>query len=405
MKPLGISEPVAAGAVVGEAVVGRADTLARYDLKRYDVVCFSHLRWAFVYQRPQHLLSRCARGQRVFYVEEPVWEVGRPRLELTRAPGGPLVAVPHLPPGLSEEAAIRAQRALVAELFRSQGVEDFIAWYYTPMALPFTRHLAPAAVVYDCMDELANFRGAPRALADLERELFAVADVVFTGGQSLYEAKRGSHPNLHAAPSSIDRAHFARARAGLPDPADQAAIPGPRLGFFGVIDERMDTGLLAAVAGARPDWHIVMLGPVVKIDPAELPRLPNIHYLGGKRYEELPQYLANWDVALLPFACNEATRFISPTKTPEYLAAGKPVVSSPIRDVVRPYGELGLVRVASTPPAFVAAVGAALQADRREWLGAVDAFLAKTSWDETWERMMAEVARALQARALAGARV
>jgi UDP-galactopyranose mutase len=194
---------------------------------------------------------------------------------------------------------------------------------------------------------------------------------------------------VHAFPSSVDVAHFATARRPLPDPADQAAIAHPRLGFFGVVDERMDLELLAAVADARPDWQLVIVGPVVKIDPASLPRRPNLHFLGGKLYTELPTYLANWDVALMPFARNESTRFISPTKTPEYLAAGKPVVSTSIRDVVRPYGDLGLVRIADTPEDFVRACEAALTEDRATWLPRVDSHLATMSWDNTWAGMKA----------------
>ncbi len=372
-------------------------------LSAYDLVCFSHLRWDFVFQRPQHLLNRNAKLQRVFYVEEPVWDGGdKVWLELSSRASGVYVLVPHLPEGLGEAAVVQAQRRLLDTFLKDYAVSDFVAWYYTPMALPFSRHLKPAAVVYDCMDELSNFKGAPQALKSCERELLALADVVFTGGQSLFEAKRAQHANIHPFPSSIDRGHFAQARQALSDPADQAHLPGPRLGFFGVIDERMDLDLLAGLADARRAWQLVMVGPVVKIDPADLPRRENIHYLGPKTYAELPGYLANWDVALLPFACNEATRFISPTKTPEYLAAAKPVVSTPIRDVVRPYGQRGLVYIAADVAAFVAAVEKALSSDplRSGWLERVDAFLAQTSWDETWTRMMGRVASVLETGAL-----
>jgi UDP-galactopyranose mutase len=200
---------------------------------------------------------------------------------------------------------------------------------------------------------------------------------------------------VHAFPSSVDVAHFASARKSQDDPDDQAGIPHPRLGFFGVIDERLDIDLLGAVAQLRPDWHLILIGPVAKIDPASLPLAANIHYLGAKKYEELPSYLAGWDVALLPFARNEATRFISPTKTPEYLAAGKPVVSTSIRDVVRPYGVKGLARIADTPDAFVAAIEAALAEDSSERLRDVDAFLTQMSWDGTWTRMYRLVTAAL----------
>ena len=171
------------------------------------------------------------------------------------------------------------------------------------------------------------------------------------------------------------------------EPADQAAIPHPRLGFFGVIDERMDIDLVAAVADLRPDWHLVMIGPVVKIDPATLPQRANIHWLGGKSYSDLPRYLSGWDAGLMPFALNESTRFISPTKTPEFLAAGVPVVSTPITDVVRPYGEKGLVEIAKTPLEAVRKAEALLERPRQPWLSRVDRHLAAGSWDKTWAAM------------------
>ena len=194
---------------------------------------------------------------------------------------------------------------------------DLIRWYYTPMMLPFSQHLEAICTVYDCMDELANFKFAAPELTVLERELMGMADVVFTGGYSLWEAKRGRHPNIHPFPSSVDRPHFAQARTSRrEEPEDQAADPWPRLGFYGVVDERMDLDLLVRLADARPEWSLVIVGPVVKIDPADLPKRPNLHYLGGKTYDQLPAYLGGWDVALMPFAINESTRFISPTKTP-----------------------------------------------------------------------------------------
>jgi len=354
-----------------------------------DLVCFSHLRWNFVFQRPQHLLSRFARERRVFFFEEPIYDSKQPQLHVTQSPEGVWVAVPHLPEGLDEQQVMDMQRDLLDEMLLCHHVERFVSWYYTPMALGFSRHLEPLAVAYDCMDELSAFRGAPPALLHREAELLKLADVVFTGGQSLYEAKRDRHPNVYAFPSSVDVAHFATAREAMTEPADQAAIPHPRLGFFGVVDERMDLELLEAVADARPDWQFIIIGPVVKIDPATLPQRPNLHFLGGKKYQELPTYLATWDVALMPFARNESTRFISPTKTPEYLAAGKPVVSTSIRDVVRPYGEQNLVHIADTPEDFVRACEEALAEDRATWLPRVDAHLATMSWDSTWSQMKA----------------
>ena len=367
-----------------------------------DLVCLSHLRWNFVFQRPQHLMSRCAQGRRVFFIEEPIFgDYAEGRLDVSMHESGVWVVVPHLPENLSEEAASAAQQVLLDGLFTEHQIRRYICWYYTPMALAFTRHLQPLAVVYDCMDELSAFKGASPALRDQEAELFRRADLVFTGGQSLYESKVHQHPNVYAFPSSVDVAHFQKARNITQDPADQANIPHPRLGFYGVIDERMDLELLSGIALSRPDWHLVIIGPVAKIDPAVLPRHENIHYLSGKDYKDLPAYLAGWDLAMLPFARNESTRFISPTKTPEYLAAGKPVVSTSIRDVVRPYGQSGMVLIADTVAEFVAAAEKATQEDSKSSvrLRRVDAFLKQISWDRTWADMIHLIESAINVKA------
>ncbi|WP_276498517.1 glycosyltransferase family 1 protein [Pontibacter litorisediminis] len=362
------------------------------------IVCLSHLRWDFVYQRPQHLLSRFARYGRLFFVEEPVFtDTQKPYLHTSSRGENMLLAVPHLPHGLQEAQIEAAQRHLLDQLLAEHRLEHPVLWYYTPMALAFTNHLRPALTVYDCMDELSAFKFAPPRLKELELELFKRADLVFTGGQRLYEAKRKQHPAVKAFPSSIDKGHFAQAKKPLPPPADQEPIPEPRLGFFGVIDERMDLELLATLADARQDWQLVMVGPVVKIDPATLPQRPNIHYLGGKSYQELPAYISGWQVALLPFALNESTAFISPTKTPEYLAAGKPVVSTPIRDVVRPYGEEGLVHIAGSAAEFVQAVEAALTQQHNDaWQQKVSCFMRDMSWDQTWRGMVELMAQAME---------
>lgn len=351
------------------------------------LICLSHLRWHFVFQRPQHLMTRCARQRPVFFMEEPVSDaVAAPSLSVDGS-SAVTVLTPRLPDGMAGDAALAAQRELLDEFLRQRQITEFLLWYYTPLALRFTGHLAPQAIVYDCMDELSAFKGADASLATWEAELMRRASLVLTGGQSLYEAKRDRHPNIHPFPSSVDVEHFAAARRQCPEPADQAGIGRPRIGFFGVIDERMDLELIEAVARLRPDWHLVMIGPVVKIDPASLPALPNLHFLGARTYAELPGYVAGWDVAMLPFARNEATRFISPTKTPEYMAAGRPVVSTSIRDVVRPYGQAGLVRIADAPEAFVAACSAAMAEDAAERITRHDAFLRQTSWDGTWARI------------------
>ena len=351
---------------------------------RATLLCLSHLRWGFVYQRPQHLMSRLARDYDVLFFEEPIFEGhAAPRLESHAAAPGVTLLVPQLPAGMRETQAIRAQRELLDAYLAKQQAAELLLWYFTPMSLAFTGHLRGQVVIFDCMDELSAFRHAPPALVDMERRLMTRADVVFTGGHSLWEAKRRHHANIHAMPSSVDVAHFAAARQPLPEPADQAAIPGPRLGFFGVIDERFDIQLLSELAARRPDWSLVLVGPVVKIDPATLPRLPNIHYLGAKPYGELPSYLSGWDVALMPFALNESTRFISPTKTPEYLAGGRPVVSTPIRDVIKGYGDSGVVSIAATPQGFIEAIEAALRIAPESVERLADQVLDGMSWDKT----------------------
>jgi glycosyltransferase involved in cell wall biosynthesis len=366
------------------------------------LLCLSHLRWDFVFQRPQHLLSRATRNFRVVFLEEPVGPAdgdsgALPRLETRITPQGVMVATPVLPPGLDARTTNLVQTGLLDGLLQNLGGELAVAWYYTPMFLPIAGHLQPAVTVYDCMDELSLFRGASPQLQLLERRLLKAADLVFAGGRSLFDSKRVLHPNVQLFPSSVDAGHFrlARSDARPADPADQAHLPHPRLGYFGVIDERMDLPLLAAIADQRPDWQIIMLGPVVKVDCAALPRRPNLHWLGGKHYAELPAYLGHWDVGLMPFALNESTRFISPTKTPEYLAAGVPVVSTPIADVVRDWGQAGLVEIAGTAETAIAAAEAVMVRPSGDWLAKVDQRLAQTSWDRTWSDMNARISKLL----------
>ena len=325
----------------------------------------------------------------VLFLEEPIFEE-RDSAELCAElqDSGVEVLTPLLPHGVD---AVQTQRSLLDGLLAERGIGHCLAWYYTPMALEFSRHLSSVLTVYDCMDELSNFAGAPPTLLPLERELFERADVVFAGGRSLYEVKRQQHDNTHFFPSSIDREHFSVARRELDDAEDQSLIPHPRIGFFGVLDERLDRELLASLAASHPEWQFVLVGPVVKIAPDVLPQAPNLHYLGKKSYAELPRYLANWDVAMLPFAMNASTRFISPTKTPEYLAAGRPVVSTPIHDVVEPYGRLGLARIARDAEEFAAAIHDLLQERDEQWSQRVNDFLRDLSWDRTFAGMWKEI--------------
>ena len=372
------------------------------------LIVFSHLRWGFVFQRPQHLMTRLARHFPVVFVEEPVRGDGPPRLERTVHAGGVEVWVPHTPveaPGFHDDQ-LAVLQPLVAAQLREQGIDDRIAWCYTPMALPLAKSIDARVLVYDCMDELSAFRNAPPELRQREAALLRQADVVLTGGPALYAAKRDLNANAHCLPSSVDAAHYDPSRL---DPASaeaaeaerlQGAIGRPRLGFFGVIDERLDIELIDRLARDRPDWQIVMCGPVVKIDPQGLPRRPNLHWLGMQPYDRLPHLMAGWDVCLMPFALNESTRFISPTKTLEYMAGGKPVVSTAVGDVIDLYGEA--VRIAHDHAAFVAACADALAEDEARRAGRL-AVMADTVRRSSWDASAARVASLLEAALAAAA--
>ena len=358
-----------------------------------NLLTFSHLRWDFVFQRPQHILSRFAQYAHVFYFEEPVFGVvEKPFLNLSKRDDNLTIVVPHIQVGTDKADVQQIQTALLDKFFDQTELDSWTFWYYTPMALPFSDHYKPRLIVFDVMDELSAFKFAPEELLSLEKKLLAKADVVFTGGQSLHEAKQQHHDNIHCFPSSIDKAHFSQARTANAEPADQASIRGLKIGFYGVIDERFEIELIREIAEQQPDWQIVLIGPVVKIDESTLPRNKNIHYMGSKSYAELPAYLSGWDTALIPFALNESTRFISPTKTPEYLAAGIPVVSTPIRDVVKTYGVNKLAQIASGADDFVDAIHIGLQQKNDPvWLDEVDQFLKDISWDNTFSGMLQEM--------------
>lgn len=375
----------------------------------HDLICFAHLRWDWVYQRPQHLLSRLARdhGYRIFYVEEPQpptngaqnahWSCSEVAPNIVRC-------VPHFnaewPFFLDDDGDdTRQMRQLVRLLVEEHEIGRPVVWCYTPLAFPLLRDLQPGAVVYDCMDELSFFKDAPAALLEREMALLQRADIVFTGGRSMYQARVGKHPNLHLFASSVDTAHFARAQAPETVTPDDARRGEPTLGFYGVLDERLDLALIDEVAARRPDWQFVLVGPVIKIAPEELPQRPNLHYTGQQPYKALPGYLKGWDVCLMPFARNDATKFISPTKTLEYLAAGKPIVSTSVPDVVAGY--TGIVRFADTPATFVASIDALLTEgpdERQRRLAAGRAVLARTSWSRTAARMADLIADAVAVR-------
>ncbi|SEN25082.1 UDP-galactopyranose mutase [Nitrosospira multiformis] len=352
------------------------------------IIVFSHLRWDFVYQRPQHLLSRLAENYKIVFIEEPILHQHDSFLEYSQPLPNITVVKPHTPvaaSGFHDE-----QLPHLIKLMRQFIVleEEHIAWFYTPMALPLLRELQPSLVIYDCMDELASFKNPPKQMLQRENALLRTADLVFTGGPSLYRAKRSRHPNVHCFPSSVDIVHFEQARDRSNRHPAHENIPGPRLGYYGVIDERIDLELIDRLAEAHPQWQIVLVGPVAKISRSALPRRHNIHYLGQQPYKALPHFLAGWNVCLLPFALNESTRFISPTKTLEYMAAELPIVSTPVADVVELYGEV--VSIADTPQAFIRACENALLTtpeDNTQTIMRMRKLVSATSWNTTAEKM------------------
>lgn len=358
------------------------------------IVAFSHLRWNFVWQRPQHVLSRLANETPVFFVEPPVSGASRDSLDL-HLDGRVTIIQPRLQGSgarvtFGDEANGRIA-ALLAPLLAKR--DDLMTWYYTPMAIgALPGPSVPALTVFDAMDDLASFRFAPPQMRAQEARMLEMADLVFTGGPTLYRQRQHRHPRVHCFPSGVDRAHFARSGTLSAAAITLAQGPRPCIGFYGVLDERLDTDLVARIADLRPDWTFALIGPVVKIEEADIPVRPNIQRFGMQTYEELPGVLATFDVAMMPFALNDATRAISPTKTLEFMAGGKPIVSTPVQDVVDLYS--AATSIASTPEAFVAAIEDILTwtpEQKAAWSHRADALLAAHDWDEIVAEMWVAV--------------
>ncbi|MEQ8821644.1 MAG: glycosyltransferase [Sumerlaeia bacterium] len=354
------------------------------------ILCLSHLVWERnLFQRPQQLMTRFeALGHEVLYLtlmSSKKW-LRLPASERTLAIGerGRAKNLPFVPGSKRFQPVRRLSEALLCRAGQAflQGADPGrrVLWVQHPCFLPHLDLLPHDLLVYDCMDPFQSFSSTASHIPGLEKELLARADLVFTGGRSLHRQREGSNPNMHCFPSGIDYPHFARgAEPGPVEPA-VAALKKPVLGYFGAVDERIDWELLRAVCEARPQWSVALIGPLVLMNrpPVEL---PNLHYLGPKPYDKLPEVLRGFDVCLIPWKVNELTRFMSPTKTPEYLASGRPVVSVPIPDVVDDYG--AVVRVAGDSGAFIAACGEALAAG----IGPSLKPEAARTWEETAEAM------------------
>jgi glycosyltransferase involved in cell wall biosynthesis len=371
------------------------------------LIVHSHLRWDFVWQRPQQLLSRFAESAPVLFVEEALFadDVAHGRLDLSTPTPNVTRAVPVLPGALrgdGDRALVEVRSLVRAALARGGALAGRfnapVQWFYTPMPAPtMLGAFGARGVVYDCMDELSKFRFAPRELVEREKLLMSRADVVFTGGHTLWRSKTRYHDNVHFFGCGVDSAHFAKARLSeTPTPPDLADVDVPVLGYYGVIDERVDYELVRAVAAANPDCLVAMVGPVVKVDPRDLPQAPNLRWLGQKSYAELPSYAKAFDVCLMPFALNEATEYINPTKTLEYMAAGRPIVSTPIADVLHHFTPV--VAIGDTPEAFVRAVRAALEAPDASLIARGIGTAADNTWEAIVGRMQGIIAGTLERR-------
>lgn len=344
----------------------------------YDMIVFCHLRWQFVYQRPQHIISRLAAAMKILFIEEPVAsQHDDPAL------GKLMVITEKLHVLQPYGTHIECLTGMLPSFVKNKNIP--VGWFYSAGFAPLIEQMRFETIVYDCMDELSLFKGAPAALIDQEKYLMAHAAIVFTGGKSLYESKKQLHPNVHCFPSSVDQAHFAQALNGIPPTAAIASLPKPIVGYYGVIDERIDLELLHRCAKKLPNVSFVMIGPLAKIGQEDLPQENNIHYLGMKSYTELPSCLKAFDIAMMPFALNDATKYISPTKTLEYMAAGKPIISTNIRDVVRDYSDS--VTLIENDEEFCDAITALLIKDRLAMQRQYNKILEKTSWDSTAAKM------------------
>lgn len=372
------------------------------------MIIHSHLRWDFVWQRPQQLVSRFAQTRNVLFVEEPIFldDSLRPHLDLTSPLPNVHRAIPVLPAAFrtSEDRMQSAVRTLLQDVMGARGAlaarfASPVQWFYTPMPAPFMIGAFGEVVnVYDCMDELANFRFAPDELVHRERFLLARADVVFAGGRALADAKSRFHDNVHFFGCGVDAAHFGRARdRDLAVALPLQSLPKPVLGYVGVIDERLDYSLIAHLSEQMPSASIAMIGPIVKVDPADLPRAANIHWFGQQDFQTLPSFIKGFDVCLMPFAINKATEYINPTKTLEYMATGKPIVSTPVPDVVRNFTPI--VAVADSAAAYLAAVQGALETPDRALAQQGIARALGASWDGITSDMTRHMERAVVTRA------
>jgi glycosyltransferase involved in cell wall biosynthesis len=370
------------------------------------IIAFCHLGWDWVWQRPQQYLSRLAKRHRLLFVETYCSDVAKAEVRLRTAEGHPNITIceTHLPQSrwpdgefIDAERRRVVKNALTSEL-RGQ-FEQPLLWFYDPMAVTaFARQMGERAIVYDCMDELSQFKGAPPALIQREKELLRVADVVFCGGQKMRKKRLPLNANTHFFGTGVDCEHFGKAMTRELKVAPEIANFGsaPVLGYFGVIDERIDYELLEKLADARADWHVVMVGPTAKVDPATFPKRDNLHFIGGRPYAQLPALTKGFSVAMMPFALNAATEYINPTKALEYMAAGRPVVSTALDEVRMNFGKVA--RIAESHAEFIAFCAKEADSPSRARIVRGLKLASENTWEANIARMESHIYDVLAAR-------
>ena len=396
-RPARMADPAAG--IAGEPSAGKSEPAIQIDepkaTDRFGIVVFSHLRWGFVWQRPQQFLSRFAKKHPILFVEEPFFDVkegGEPRLDFHRVMPNVTVVTPHLADSWNRNPKLPAKlreftKEALQEMNDTGAFDAPVLWYYSPMDAAWSLGYIPnRGIVYDAMDELSQFTGAPKQLIANEARLMDYADIVFTGGYELSLKKKARHDNVHFFGCGVEVEHFGKARSEqTPIPPDIDFMARPVLGWFGVVDERVDYAMVGEMARMRPEWSFAMVGPVVKVDPNLLPHFPNLFWLGGRDYQVLPNYCKAFDICMMCFAINAATEYINPTKALEYLATGRPVISTPVKDVIRQYSDL--VDIVKTPEEFVAAAERVLKESPMDRIERGLAKAAACGWENTVTNM------------------
>ncbi len=361
----------------------------------YPIVCFSDISWNVKFQRPHQLFSQAKRINIIIFIEKPLLQrSGKPNHFISRVSDNILILTPVITDEDPESTIHETVEQLLTEKLKSHNTTEYICWYYSPKAINYSQKLTPKLIIFDCMDECCGYEGADTEVNESEKKLLEVTDLVFTGGRSLCNAKKLLHKNVHLFPDSIDYERF----NGNTKQAKKNIIkkPAAKIGYFGVIDERLDLNLLDKIAANKPKWKFEIAGPIVENMHGKLPERKNITFTGDIRDEEIPSIIGEWDAAILPYSKNNSTENTAPSRLLVYFAANKNIVSTSINDIVHYFGENGMVRIADEPDDFVKALEAAIKyKPEAEWQKKVDSIIRKTTWEKTWNGMSKKINKLL----------